>query len=149
MATGFTNRWKGKTLTQLLGLGSGGMTLYSVSGTPNVSPADFATLFGRGGAAGTTATTPMPNYGITSISTADGTSVLTAPVAGRTKYLEFDGASTGAARKVYTGSTLVTYDGTNDVLVSTAAGLVTLLGLSTTRWGVIGNTGSASFGTST
>ncbi len=148
-ATGFVSRWKGKVLVQLLGLNSGGITLYSLTGNPNLTPNDLLGLRGNGSTAGSTATTPIPAYGLTSFSTADGTSVLDTPVRGYRKTLEFDGASTGAARKVYSGSTLITFDGTNDVLVSTAAGIVSLLGLSTARWLITGNTGSASLVTST
>lgn len=147
MATGFVQRWKGKVLAQLLGLGSGGMTLYSVSGTPNLAPADFLGLRGAGSTIGSTTTSPITAYGVTSFSTADGTSQLATPFRGANKTLEFDGASTAGNRKVWSGSSLVSFDGTNTLMTASAAGIVSLLGLSTTRWGILGNTGSATFGT--
>lgn len=134
MATGFTQRWKGKVLAQLLGIGSGGMTLYSVSGTPNITPADLASIAGNGLiTAYSTQGAVLPNNGVSNISSTGVKSSMTLglPAAGVTKTLAFTTVSSGIQVVSSTGAT---FDGTNSVMLSTTPGQVVMRGLSTARW---------------
>ncbi len=153
MATGFVQRWKGKTLTQLLGLGSGGMTLYSVTGTPNIAPADIAGLAGAGTVtAYSTQGATISGNGVANISSTAAIIAmkLAQPIAGARKVLAFTSVSSGI-QIVSTGG--ATFDGTNTVLATTQGAQINLLGLSTARWLITGivppSTTTFTFGTST
>ena len=133
MATGFTQRWKGKVLAQLLGIGSGGINLYSVSGTPNITPADLAALQGGGLiTAYSTQGAAISGNGVANISSTGIKSSMTlaAPVAGARKLLALTAVSSG----IQINAAPATFDGTNSVMLSTQIGQIGLLGLSTARW---------------
>lgn len=149
---GFAQRWQGKVLAKLLGIGSGGMTCYTATGGPiNVTPNDLASLKGSGtfnGIASTTAFT-INGYGITKVSSVGGGSnyILGAPVAGREAVIYTDQIGDGA-RKINSsaafiqssfGSTSAAFLALSTVAVNT----LTLMGLSTSLWSIKGNVGSA------
>lgn len=77
----------------------------------------------------------MSAYGISSIG---GTSAhswnIDAPVAGAFKIIAINAASTSAAQTIYSGSSGITFDGTNDTLTIESPAGLTLVGLSATRW---------------
>jgi hypothetical protein len=155
MAHGMVQRYQGKIGVNTVWLGSltntnGGIFL-RYNGA-QISPRDLAGLAGRSA----TSTDPVDatgstigNSGITALSSSSGTRSLATPAQGIVKEFYADQASTGGLRKIYSGSSLITFDGTNDVMTSSAAGAISLLGLSTTRWLIQANTGSASLGTTT
>jgi hypothetical protein len=86
--------------------------------------------------------TAISNFGVTTItSTAAATYGLTAPTAGVVKHIIQTSSSTETT--TVNGGAGVTFDGTNDDLTFNAANeAVTLVGLSTVRWGVFSNVGS-------
>lgn len=153
MASGFVERFKGKIAANTIWVGgltntSGG--LYLRGSGLQISPRDLTGIAGRS----TPTTDPgdggaLTASGITALATSSGTRILATPFLGAVKTLYADGASTSGFRKIFTGSTLITFDGTNDVLTSSAAGDISLLGLSTVRWTVTSNTGSGTLGTTT
>ena len=134
MATGFVQRWKGKVLGQLIGVGSGGIIAYTATGgAATVTPNDLASLAGGGAVtAFSTQGSAIGNSGIANItSTAAIISMtLAAPVAGRPKTLALITVSSA----VQINASPATFDGTNTVLKSTQASVINLHGLSTTRW---------------
>lgn len=99
---------------------------------------------------GTTASTAsiIPPTGFTDLrSTAAVVLTLAAPFQGARKTIFKSGGST-TITTVNTGSSLITYDGTNDDLDFDAAGeCVQLVGLSATRWAIVTNTGSVGLST--
>lgn len=153
MASGFMQRYQGKIVANTLYMGSltptkGGIFL-RYNGR-QISPADLNGLSGRA----SQSTDPGNNgtlsgYGVTALSSSSGTRILPTPAVGLSPTYYADLASTGGLRKLFTGSTLITFDGTNDVLTSSAAGSIQLLGLSTARWAITSNTGAGTLGTTT
>lgn len=141
MATGFVQRWKGKVLAQLLGLGSNGITLYTVSGTPNISPTDLAPLAGQGTVGAASTASNIPNYGVTTVTpaTASVNYNLADPFPGRRKTLAVTVASSGA-RTVTVATTGVTFDGANNKITFSTLAIQTvdLVGISTARWNITG-----------
>lgn len=93
--------------------------------------------------AGSTATLTASATGITNLtSTGVQTVALTIPFAGAYKSIIKTGAST-AIITVTSGSTAVTFNGTNTNLTFDAAGeAVVLTGLSATRWAILSNEGT-------
>lgn len=138
---GFTNRWLGKIMAKSLWIGSGGVQTPSVAGSSIVTQQDIAALGGAGLASTALSTAVnISNGGITTIpaATAAFSYPLADPFPGREKVLTTLGASSGA-RTVY-GSSVVTFDGTNNKITFSASVLqsITLLGLSTARWAIKG-----------
>lgn len=153
MPSGFLQRYQGKIGVNTLYLGSltntkGG--IYLRYNGAQISPRDLNSMVGI------TSVTTDPGdggalvaYGITALATSSGTRILATPYLGAQRTFYADGASTSGFRKIFTGSTLITFDGTNDVLTSSAAGDISLLGLSTVRWTLVSNTGVGTLGTTT
>lgn len=153
MASGFVDRYQGKIAVNTMYLGAlsnikGG--IYLRYNGAQLSPRDLNALAGRS----VTSTDPgnggaLSGSGITALTSSSGTRILPTPSQGSSPIYYADLASTGGLRKLFTGSTLITFDGTNDVLTSSAAGTIQLLGLSTARWTLLTNTGSGTLGTTT
>jgi len=127
MASGFVDRWKGKITPARIDVGSGGLRQYVVQSS-----------------AATAATVPpsLPNSGLSVLVDSSGSAVFTlqAPVAGVEKQIALSTVSSGAI----IASTSATFDGTNPVLkaLSTLGSVggagVSLIGLSTARWTIVG-----------
>lgn len=154
MPSGMLDRYQGKIGVNTMYLGSltntkGGIFI-RYSGQ-QLRPVDLNGLSGRG----VLSTDPgenlsFVNYGMTAISSSSGTrSIASAPSVGLQKQIYFDLTGSTLLRKIYSGSSLITFDGTNTVFISSAAGVLNLLGLSTTRWLITGNTGAGTLGTTT
>lgn len=139
--SGFTQRWQGKVLAKLLGVGSGGITLYSLTGAPNLTPAD---LYSIDGAATVTA---YSTAGTQTIANPGGVDVITAssaisiftlgslPVLGVRKTLTLI-VSSGVFIKAAAGSAF--NSSTATVIKSTAALTnIELLGRSTANWEIM------------
>lgn len=96
----------------------------------------------------TVASTALRPTGITNLtSTAAIAHTMQAPFPGAVKYI-FKSGGTTTITTVNSGSSLITFDGTNDDLDFDAAGeAVLLVGLSATRWAIIVNTGSVALST--
>lgn len=155
MPNGFVQRWKGKVLANMLGLGAGGLTLYSVSGSPNLAPADLAASYGLGTLNGTasTAALTVAASGVTKLSSIGGsTYALAAPVAGRTATIYTDAIGDGIRKvsAVAAGATFQsTLAGASFLNFSTAAvQSISLFGLSTALWLIRSNSGAVSVSTS-
>lgn len=141
MPNGFVQRWQGKVLAKLLGVGSGGITLYTASGAPNVSPADLAPLAGGSSVSAASTASNIANGGVTTITpaTAAVTYNLADPYPGREKTLQTIVGSSGV-RKVTPASAGVTFDGINHIITFSTATMqaVTLIGRTTAQWAVKG-----------
>lgn len=154
MATGFVQRWKGKVLAQLLGVGSGGITLYSQTGTPNVSPLDLMSIQGFGSTfTASTATLAINGYGLTLVSSVGGsTYALGAPVRGRQAVIYTNAIGDGT-RKISAAAAGATFQSTLAGaailnLSTVAVQSITLLGLSTAAWLIEANNGTVTVSTS-
>jgi len=74
------------------------------------------------------------------------------PAAGVTKYIYCDSASATGFVNVYTGATSITFGETTDnhyLKFNAAEEAVSLVGISATKWGIVGNVGSVAATTST
>ncbi len=81
----------------------------------------------------------IANRGVSVLTTAVGVNYdLAAPISGTRKVITALAAATAATRVVRAGSG-VTFDGTNNTLLSTGIQTVELLAISSTRWQVIAN----------
>lgn len=149
MPSGIMQRWQGSVKAAKLWIGNGGIEIAKTGII--ISVGDLMTLYGQGSApvVPSSSLAINPPAGVFNLSTADGTYTLGAPVPGYEPTFYASGATTDGNRKLFSGSTLITFDGTNDVITSSAAGVISLKAVSTTRWLVTGNTGGATFGTST
>lgn len=88
----------------------------------------------------------ISNRGVSVLTTAVGVNYdLAAPVAGASKIVTALAVATAATRVVRAGSG-VTFDGTNNTLLSTAIQTVELIGISSTRWQVVSNYAPATAG---
>lgn len=149
MPSGFTNRWLGKVLGKLIGVGSGGLTAFTATaGAVNSSPNDIATLFGKGTLNGTASTVTLAvlGSGITKLSSVGGSTYnLGAPVARRTALLYTDTIGDGT-RKVFAGAGVTfvsTLAGSAYLNLSTiAVNEVELVGLSSALWLLKSNLGA-------
>lgn len=126
MATGFTQRFKGKIQANRIDVGIEGIRQYAIQSS----------------AALATSTNFLQNAGLSVLVTSSGTPVFTleAPVQGIEKTIAISTQSSGAI----IASTAATFDGTNPVIkfmstVGTLAGVsLNLIGLSTSRWAIRG-----------
>lgn len=143
MAHGFQQRWLAKVLAKQFWLNGSQVT---------PSAADLNTaLYGAVVAAASTATAILSStVGITTIGGTSLTYTLPAPVVGQRKIYDCAvGATTSLLRKLYTGSASILFDSTNTVLtLGQSAGAVELIGVSTTKWGVLQANGGT-FGVTT
>lgn len=140
MASGFTQRWNGKVLAKLLGLGSQGITLFSLTGNPNLTPADLLTVDGAGGGAAYSTAGTQTIAGAVGVQTITSSSALSIWTLGA---LPYNGAeltlaiilnSSGVFIKAAAGSS---FDpSTNTVMKSTIASQITLVGISTAKWAI-------------
>lgn len=94
-----------------------------------------------------TTTTNLRANGLSVLnSTAAQVFTMDPPYKGALKVLFAQIATTAASHTVNTGSTGITFEGTNDVATFDGAGdCLVLLGLSATRWAVLANSGSVAF----
>jgi hypothetical protein len=155
MASGFQQRYQGKISANTIYAGGlsatkGGIYVRYTGG--QISPRDLQSLVNRSGTStdpidGTGST--MPNSGVTALSSSSGTRVLAAPIPGAEKTFYMDAAGSSALRRIYTGSSLTTFDGTNTVFTSSLSGVFQVLGLTTARWLIETNTGTGTLGTTT
>lgn len=152
MPSGFTQRWQGKVLAKLLGIGAGGLTCYTATGGPiNVAPNDLAALKGSGTFNGTasTVTGAILGYGITKVSSvgAGGNYILGAPAPGREALIYTDTIGDGA-RKINSSAAFIqsSFGSTSAAffaLSTIATNTLELIGLSTSLWGIKSNVGAA------
>lgn len=156
MATGFVQRWKGKILGNLVGVGAGGITAYTATGGPiNLSPNDIASLSGAGtlNATASTAALAVNGYGVTKLSSIGGSTYnLGAPVARRQATIYTDAIGDGA-RKVSSTAAGATFQSTLAGagflnFSTTVVQTIVLIGLSTSLWGIRSNYGSVTVSTS-
>lgn len=140
MPSGYQQRWQGKVLAQMFGVGAGGIQLASVSGAPVVSPSDLQTIDGQATvqALTTAASTDINGPGgVSSIASTSAISVWSlanVPSPGVQKTIALISVSSGVFIKAASGSS---FDGsTNTVMKSTVAATITLMGLSTTKWSI-------------
>lgn len=158
MTKGFVQRWKGKVLAQLVGVGSGGITVYNstqAGGNINIGPNTLASLQHQGTLNGTASTVALTvnGYGITKLSSVGGsTYALGAPVPGRRAVVYTDAIGDGA-RKLSSTAAGATFQSTLAGaafanLSTIATNSLELIGLSTALWLVKGNVGAVTFTTS-
>lgn len=113
MATGFVNRWVGKMKIGQLWLGRSGLIQHAWIEASSIA---------------------MRPTGLSLIRSGSAAQVYTIadPIFGGEKAISLSTVSSGVFIK--TGSTLVTFDGVNNVLKSTVGGLLQMVGDSTTRY---------------
>ena len=149
--SGFVQRWQGKILGKLIGVGASGLTAYNATGGPvNLSGDDLASMKGLGTLNGTASTVSgtVLGSGITKLSTTTKTDyALGAPVARRRAIIYTDAVGDGARKVSSTaaGATIAsTLSGAAFLNFSTVAlSAVELIGVSTSLWIVAGNVGGA------
>ena len=131
MANGFQQRWLGKVMAKQFWLAGSQFT---------GSSADYNTSrYAAVVAAASTVTALLAStVGITTINGTSLTYTLPAPVVGQRKvYDAAAAASTTLLRRLYTGAGVL-FDSTNTVLsLSTVAGGVELIGVTTAKWSIL------------
>lgn len=150
MPSGFQQRWLGKVLGKLVGVGAGGLTAYTATGgAVNVSPNDLAAGAGGGLMNGTASTVAKSilGQGITKLSSVGATNYdLGAPVARRRALVYTDAIGDGARKisSTLAGATFVSSLASAAFLnlSTTAPNVVGLTGLSTALWLIDRNIGS-------